>query len=348
MIRWLTCSPFRVHEMGSERPSPAHRRPGFTLVELLVVIAIMGILVALLLPAVQAAREAARRVECTNRLKQIGLALVQYEAQERRFPPAEDHGTGPHANQLPSHPPGYYHCGWEVNIGNWANHIFPILELTNEYRRLNFRTEWQFDDDGNVQIMQSEMPYYQCPSDPFKGLTNREVYHSDDRHKSRIMHYFAVAGPFQGGALFSEPTARCNYGDCCPHLGAFYNDSRIRPRHMVDGLSKTAMVAEVWGRQTENHEEGDVGRGMAYHNQVYFQVTPNTRTLGCPDGGSDCAGVWFANSFHPGGIGAVFADGAVHFIPDDIELGVFQGYATIRGDNNLEERLRQRLARGFR
>lgn len=317
-------------------------RRGFTIVELLVVIAVIGILVALLLPAVQAAREAARRAQCANHLRQIGLGLLQFEMNKGHFPAAGDHGTSPSADMGGD---GFFHCGWGLNVGNWATHIFPYIEQQAAYDRLNFDIEWQMNDDGNVAVLQMEMPWYQCPSDPYFGLTRVEDFLTE-RHRSRIMHYFAVAGPFRHSAPFFEPTVRCNSHDCCPHLGAFYNDSRTEIRQITDGLSNTALVSEVWGRHAPDHDSERTSRGIGWHNQTYYVAPPNQRIY-CPDDEEECAHTWDPNSFHPGGVHVAFGDARAAFVVNDIELEVFQTFATIDADSNLENRLREKLASGW-
>src|SRR5687768_7970803 len=119
------------------------RKHGFTLVELLVVIAIIGILVALLLPAVQSAREAARRGQCSNNLKQVSLALINYETQRRTFPPGGDFGF--------------------KKSGTWAAMVLPMLEQQAVYDKFNFSVPvW---DAQNVVAVQAIIPTYICPSD---------------------------------------------------------------------------------------------------------------------------------------------------------------------------------------
>ena len=126
-----------------------NNRNGFTLVELLVVIAIIAVLVGLLLPAVQAAREAARRIQCQNNLKQIGLALHNYHSAFDRFPPSalvdlSVSSTG--------------------NNGSWSVHgrILPYLEQGNLFERVDLSIAW----DGQTAIDNMKVPGFGCPSDP--------------------------------------------------------------------------------------------------------------------------------------------------------------------------------------
>jgi len=347
MTEFPICTPPKrtgSSHVHSPRPHSKSHLPrfGFTLVELLVVIAIIGILVALLLPAVQSAPEAARKTQCSNRLKQVGLSLLQFETAHRHLPAAGDHGTRAESDMGGR---GYFHCGWGVNVGNWAIHILPYLEEKAAYEQLDFDMVWQMNSPANVEVLQMEMAFYQCPSDPYDGLTRAESFH-EERHRSRLMHYFAVAGAFHGGGPLNEPERKCNTSACCPHLGTFWNDSNTRLRQIRDGLSKTSFVSEVWGRFSPNHDTEHTSRGIGWHNQTYYEIAPNVR-LDCGNGKLDCAHTWFPNSFHPGGFQAVYGDGSVHFIGDSIELPILQGIATIDGDVNLTEQLRERLQEGW-
>ena len=124
---------------------------GFTLVELLVVIAIIGILIALLLPAVQAAREAARRMQCTNNLKQIGLAMHNYHDSMKCLPFASAYNAGP-----------FYQ-----NVGTWAAFILPYLELQTHYDLFDFTHPMKYDSDStNKEAVTTVVAVYLCPSDP--------------------------------------------------------------------------------------------------------------------------------------------------------------------------------------
>jgi prepilin-type N-terminal cleavage/methylation domain-containing protein len=133
----------------------ARSQRAFTLVELLVVIAIIGILIALLLPAVQAAREAARRTTCVDNLKQFGLACTSYVSTRKTLPPgkvvqAPANGGGP--------------CNNAVYYTNWALEILPFIDELGTYRQYNFKVA--NNDNSNLPVLQSRSKIQSCPSDP--------------------------------------------------------------------------------------------------------------------------------------------------------------------------------------
>ena len=305
-------------------------RRGFTLVELLVVITIIGILIALLLPAVQAAREAARRMQCGNNLKQLGLGLLNYESQHGVFPPTEIHGGTWMTNYR--NPYSYQHCDWEGSVGMWCNLIFPFIEQQAAYDKLDFEIIPQYASADNVEVMEMVFPALLCPSDPYRGLTTD--WGAAGR-KARIMHYYAVQGTTEGTRVTHDDQLAGQdwYGHCNRHDGIFYNDSETRMGDIRDGSSNTAMLCEVWGRKYANHQTiagdplgGESSRGMNLHTAVYFGYTPN----------SNRQSPWRANSFHPGGVNMVFADGSVHFVTDTIDLYTFQALATIAGGEVID------------
>ena len=203
-----------AHPAISRRRSSASPA-GFTLVELLVVIAVIGILIALLLPAVQAAREAARRMQCKNNLKQIGLGLHNYALSNRVFPPSY------------CIVPGTVISG---NNGSWSIHgrILPYLEQGNAYDQVDLDIAWDLQKDTGVPTMQ--VSSYFCPSD-----VNQRM-----RTKNAAPHTFPLTYGFNFGTWLVYDPATGEGGD-----GAFYVNSATKPASFTDGLSNTLCAAEV-------------------------------------------------------------------------------------------------------
>ncbi|NND98212.1 MAG: DUF1559 domain-containing protein [Pirellulaceae bacterium] len=186
-------------------PPIVSQRGGFTLVELLVVIAIIGILVGLMLPAVQAVREAARRMQCQNHLKQIGLAMQNYHSAYRKFPP------------------GGIQVRPEVADGKqfaWSAMVLPFLEQSATYDRINF--DYPFDDPINSDVAAKVIPTYLCPTTP----------------RMVPLHYGRAAIDY--GGIYGERIASHNY----PPRGVMIHDMAIRFRDITDGTSRTLMIAE--------------------------------------------------------------------------------------------------------
>ncbi|MCA9101937.1 MAG: DUF1559 domain-containing protein [Planctomycetales bacterium] len=287
------------------------RRQGFTLVELLVVIAIIGILIALLLPAVQAARETARRNQCANDFKQIMLGTLSYHDVHRKFPPGEIHGT-----HLPSGSGLGDHCHWDGQMGMWMNLIMPFIELQNDYDQIDFEARPQYTPKNNL-ILQKQFKIFLCPSDSYTGLTSPW-----GAGNARICHKYAVAGSIENSNV-PHPDGVVHYSHCNYHNGMFFNDSETEIRNVKDGLSNTVAYCEVWGRIKIGMSDS---RGMNLHTAVYLDWTPNA-TQSNP---------WKPNSFHPGGVNTVFADGSVHFIPNSIDINTWQAMATIKGGEPLD------------
>ena len=228
--------------------SGSPRRGAFTLVELLVVIAIIGILIALLLPAVQAAREAARRMQCTNKLKQMGLALHNYHDTHRALP----FGSGGRIGT-----PHY------AIAGTWPAMILPFIEQTPLYDRFNFKVP--MDHADNSEVVQALVAEFICPSDPQGSepvLENRAPGYNNPP-KAMGLWYPGCMGPTHMDRCdFFEDSTPSASNWCCQGwnfgstagsgipAGTFAGifgrfPKSIRFRDITDGLTNTLMVGET-------------------------------------------------------------------------------------------------------
>jgi prepilin-type N-terminal cleavage/methylation domain-containing protein/prepilin-type processing-associated H-X9-DG protein len=308
---------------------------GFTLVELLVVIAIIGILVGLLLPAVQAAREAARRMSCGNNLKQIGLALLNYESTYKALPAAAMWKSG---NMLSTAAP---QAGLQRNF-TWITGTLPYIEQQALYNQINFSFPLagavpQLLDNGQPIVAQ-RIPTYLCPSDP--GFGNAPNPHN--------LGWSNYAGS-EGYDWWRRPNH--------PITGVFNLNTYTLLSSITDGTSNTLAVVEAstQGFQpkpgTPGHLKtgGGIPRTGGSNNAVFRSLLLATNTnddvtqswqLPNPDG--VVQGFWWrsvpyamqptflhcfginnnwpgASSRHPAGAQAVFCDGSVRFLSEDID-----------------------------
>jgi prepilin-type N-terminal cleavage/methylation domain-containing protein len=287
---------------------------GFTLVELLVVIAIIGILVALLLPAIQAAREAARRTQCANNLKQIGIALHNYHDTYRVFPSEKTMSNRPSDGLLRCEDPG---PSWDVEPGNWEIFLLPFIEQSAAYDQLDWGRP--YNQAPNTAVFQGDYPGYLCPSNP----KHQKGIHGSCGGASMI-HYFAVMGTgvFSGARASSE----------CHHTtdGVFAMRGGTNMRDILDGTSNTAMVAEARGYQpadltTGLHSVADA-RCMRISALTWFGIPPNGLNR------------WFApSSFHPGGLHVLLADGKVRFVSENIDYNTWRELGSRASGNPLPD-----------
>ena len=320
-------------------------RRGFTLVELLVVIAIIGILIALLLPAVQAAREAARRMTCVNNLKQLGIANHNFYSAKRCFPTGADAKAYPAAPATP----------WTFYRWSALAHLAPFLEETTVYKSLDLTTPMYGADlaitPKNAAGIAQLIPVFLCPSD--QGLPAETGFGPTN--------YAACAGSGAGGGTPNNTD------------GIFYVNSATRVGDIIAGSSKTACMAEsILGRtgaaaspfdpQQDYHfvlaapltdsvcaaavipnmsdprgfswSDGEFRCGLYNHYYLPDSATPDC--LGVISGGTPQIrytpyGWRTARSRHTGGVNVLFADGSVRFVDDNVSLSIWQAIATRSG-----------------
>ena len=292
----------------------AHQR-GFTLVELLVVISIIGVLVSLLLPAVQAAREAARRTSCNNNLKQIGLALHTYHDTYRVLPPgwvAFNPSTGrPHWLGEP---------GWA-----WSARILPFMEQTNVYEGL-IHPELPITDDANAEARATPIPVYRCPSDI--GARTFGLRGGDP--------YFGSGGGFRPvdlatgnypGVFGTVDFHDICHGAKCEGNGSIIFQRGIRFADVRNGLSQTFVVGERSSKKAPSTWVGMVTGGEHAPARIVAVATYPPNSEQEPEH-------YFHNfsSFHPNGTNFVLADGSVRLVTETIEEQLYHALCTRAGN----------------
>jgi type II secretory pathway pseudopilin PulG len=277
---------------------------------LLVVIAIIGILVALLLPAVQAAREAARRASCRNNLKQIGIALHNYHDSHQRLPMG---WVGlDFARQR--EPLAEGHPGW-----GWAAKILPFLERINVSEQL-IHDLLPITDDANAGAREKYLPEFRCPSDT--GSRRFELPMESDPAtilaRLPVANYVGVFGTFELDSCQGLPV-----GSQCVADGVFFHLSDVRFAGIKDGLSNTFAVGERVSKSDASTWLGVVPEAKDPFARILGIVDhpPNTRFGHLDD----------FRSFHPAGTNFVLADGAVRLIGETIDIQIYRAMATRTG-----------------
>ncbi len=269
-----------ISRIADARAGGGTPRRAFTLIELLVVVAIVGMLLALLLPAVQAARESARAAQCQNNLKQLGIGLQNYHDTYKTFPRG----------------------GWPVTASclSWGAAILPRIEEQALFDRLN--RSLPYTDPSNVAAGQTVLPVFICPTSHRDSLYRSSP---DLPSTSTIQYARSDYGGLNGERGLRSPTATNN-----PERGVMILASNISLKMITDGSSQTVMLGEA--------PEGESSIWISVRNYFDQSAPINTLATYAPqfvfyDYGQEI------NSYHPGGAFTLFADGSVHFLAETLD-----------------------------
>lgn len=340
--------------------STNRKRPSaFTLVELLVVIAIIGILVALLLPAVQSAREAARRSACMNSFKQAGIGLQNYVDTHKHFPAGTETSreqnivrlegeSGERVMKAAEKLGDRYGENWhDVNGFGWAAFILPQIEQQQVHDLVDNWARFT-EQAGSWAAVGNPVPIYRCPSDVSNesGWVDccSNIGHDGEPYDVRPTNIAGVADSHDslviGGSRGYQATGRGN--------GVLYNFSKIGPQRITDGLSNTVIVGEVTGGKGVNNQSDLVDFGWWWCTRNVQDMSEGLNGPGSLPGGRDPGGdpfdgnggnrhahVWWDtgfSSFHPGGCHFGYCDGHVEFLNEDTDQNVLFAIATRAGD----------------
>jgi Tfp pilus assembly protein PilE len=291
------------------------RAAGFTLVELL--LAIIGVLIALLMPAIQSSREAARRTACANNTKQIGLAIANYQWANGAFPSSSTDEPGDLS----------YDPWSSMHHHSWASVILPYAEEKSLHKMIDFSAS--IFNNSNQPAAATIVRMYRCPAYAGPDFTADTHYAPSPGNKFAIGNYVAM------GASDVDHL----WGVQGKPEGVIFPLSRIKPRDVTDGLSNTMFIAEsreerlrVWidGRTAANTALCDVYSGdPAVNSRISLSATPYFR-----DGDVVCQ--YGPSSMHQGGALHLFGDGSVHFIRDSTSAKIYLALCTRAGGETID------------
>jgi len=295
-----------------------------SLVELLVVIGVIALLIALLLPAIQLARESARQASCRNNLRQIGLAVHNYVGSKKQLPPGYE-----------------FKIVSDVSVGNrgtvvngFFTLILPYLEESVIEDSYNYTHG--YDHLVNQTVINVPVSIYQCPSTPgdrrMKVINNLAMYSlgvPDQGHTGQATDYFGIRVVIDKNTDRRKGVFRAVF----PPNPMFEQDKPLKLSQITDGTTHTIFIVEATGRP-ERYANGKplgaqnyyAGTWAGVNGEMFYSIDPNVLTA--PAAGDcflNCNNFYTPYSFHPGGVNIALCDGSVRFLPDEIDFDLWTG-----------------------
>jgi prepilin-type N-terminal cleavage/methylation domain-containing protein/prepilin-type processing-associated H-X9-DG protein len=313
---------------AGRRALRGENRSAFTLLELLVVIAIIALLIGLLLPAVQKVRAAAARLACTNNLKQIGLASLNFEQDKGGLPMRQMY---PQATDPPNQPTPYQ---------GWGPQLLPYIEQNAIARQ--YRLDLNFYDPANEPLIAVPLKVFLCPSGT--GVRMIDIITSAGVATGSVGAAGDYFAPNSVDAYWWPPD---RYAAASDEINcAAMSDNFRRPLNQItDGLSNTLLISELAGRPedwimgVQQPLEGERfpdwwGPWASYNSCIYKTWSADGTTAGGPCT-INCSNSWGIYSFHKGGANAVFCDGSVQFLKVGLDRDVFAAIVTKSGGESF-------------
>jgi len=311
---------------------------GFTLIELLIVIAIIGVLLQMLLPAVQMAREAARRTQCANNLRQVGLAFQLHEQSQKHLPTGgwgwtwmgdPDRGFG---SEQP---------------GSWAFNILPYLEH-DTLRNLARRSQGESRKNFNRQLVATPLEVLTCPSRrlaraypyvmgvnfPFLGTPERCARSDYAANLGAVANPASTPGPksYEEAKLWRVGDSLGTSWAVTNLNGTVFQRSRVEFRQILDGLSKTLIVAEKYIPQEFYRSGNALGDNEHLYMGYDSDLLRSTHATQIPVRDAETDYPWRFGSAHPSTFQVALSDGSVHTLEYEIDAKVFEAYGTRYGE----------------
>ena len=307
-------------------------RSAFTLIELLVVIAIIAVLIALLLPAVQKAREAANRAQCINNLKQIGIAVHAYHDAQQGFPYGSYSGYCDNLLPVPPAPSHYARVSWEFFILPYLEQSSLVANAMAWMAGNTGSNSWQYPQAN------TKLRAYICPSDPNGG---RVFTNPPNTAASGMMSSYVGCN---GNTVFWDGTTALPQTGGTSAKGVILAGAHIRIADITDGTSSTLLASETFGWAANGYDNrGDMW--SFYQGETLFSTkyTPNTASadaiyscgasgmpsyMPCTALGTSANAIISARSMHSGGVNALLCDGSVRFISNNVDPTLWSGMGT--------------------